>query len=131
MSVTADGAGRLADLMRTSLVVLPAETPFLEARAALERCRAPVARVVGTAIEGYVTAQDLEQVALAHRDDDQWIRELTVAHVMTRPAVRLPADAAVALAQRLLEDFDVRCVFIECCGAVVGYMTVDDVLPKP
>lgn len=108
------------------LVILKPSTTVFEAARALENNRvgAVVVQHQGRAI-GIVTDRDLTVRVIGQRLDPQIT---TLATVMTNDVVTLPLDASRTEALRLMQERRIRRIPLVEDDAVVGVVTLDDLL---
>jgi CBS domain-containing protein/uncharacterized protein (DUF2267 family) len=108
------------------LVILKPNTSVLEAARALDNNQvgAIVVQQEGR-VAGIVTDRDLAVRVLGQGLD---ARDTTLAKVMTANVVTLPPDASRTEAMRLMQERRIRRIPLVVEGAVVGVVTLDDLL---
>ena len=108
------------------LVILKPSTSVLEAARALDNNQvgAIVVQHEGR-VAGIVTDRDLAVRVLGQGLD---ARDTTLAKVMTVDVVTLPPDASRTEAMRLMQERRIRRIPLVSEGAVVGVVTLDDLL---
>lgn len=108
------------------LVILKPNTNVLEAARALDNNQvgAIVVQHEGR-VAGIVTDRDLAVRVLGQGLD---ARDTTLAKVMTVDVVTLPPDASRTEAMRLMQERRIRRILLVAEGAVVGVVTLDDLL---
>jgi uncharacterized protein (DUF2267 family) len=108
------------------LVILKPSTPVLEAARALDtnQVGAVIVQHEGR-VAGIVTDRDLAIRVVGQGLDG---RDTTVGSVMTRDVVTLPPDASRTDALRLMQDRRIRRIPLVKDGAVVGVVTLDDLI---
>ena len=108
------------------LVILKPNTSVLEAARALDNNQvgAIVVQHEGR-VAGIVTDRDLAVRVLGQGLD---ARDTTLAKVMTVDVVTLPPDASRTEAMRLMQERRIRRIPLVAEGAVVGVVTLDDLL---
>jgi CBS domain-containing protein/uncharacterized protein (DUF2267 family) len=108
------------------LVILKPSTSVLEAARALDNNQvgAIVVQHEGR-VAGIVTDRDLAVRVLGQGLD---ARDTTLANVMTVDVATLPPDASRTEAMRLMQERRIRRVPLVAKGAVVGVVTLDDLL---
>lgn len=135
---------KVRDVMTTDVVTVPADMPFKELAALLDRLEISALPVLGPdgQVAGVVSEVDLLRKEEYQEDPDakrpprwrRWAgrakaRGRTAAEVMSSPAITVAPDASVVAAARLLDRHHIkRLPVVGADGRLVGIVTPHDLL---
>ena len=123
---------KVADIMQTAVRTVPSDTPVSEVVVSLADARVSGLPVVDTRgrVVGVVSTTDLiaAQAETRSAQERQILEHTSVQDLMTRKPLTIESDAELREAARHMLYADVRRLFVEEEGALVGVVSQTDIV---
>jgi len=123
---------KVADIMQTAVRTVPSDTPVSDVVVSLADARVSGLPVVDTRgrVVGVVSTTDLiaAQAETRSAQERQILEQTSVQDLMTRKPLTIESDAELREAARHMLYADVRRLFVEAEGALVGVVSQTDIV---
>jgi CBS domain-containing protein len=123
---------KVADIMQTAVRTVPSDTPVSDVVVSLADARVSGLPVVDTRgrVVGVVSTTDLiaAQAETRSAQERQILEQTSVQDLMTRKPLTIESDAELREAARHMLYADVRRLFVEEEGALVGVVSQTDIV---